>query len=222
MAISHADHNHPNTPAARASCRKQMANGDTPLTGNPVPAGGVAGTPHRKHTKASDPCPAAKPAKLTVVPRKAMAKTGTPVEAAVLVGKSQGGPKIVVVPRRRGDGGVVRGMIAAKPSRKEKQINNSGDLPADIPTNHALTIARAWERGWPVILGERLKDDETRILIGGNLAQVALVWNVEGRGGVFVRSITSSITRRVDSGPQALALASGEEEWPWMIAGKPV
>jgi hypothetical protein len=43
MAISHRDHDHPNTPAARAACRKQMANGDTPLVGNPVPAGGVAG-----------------------------------------------------------------------------------------------------------------------------------------------------------------------------------
>lgn len=37
MAISHAGHNHPSTPAARSACRKQMANGDTPLTGNPIP-----------------------------------------------------------------------------------------------------------------------------------------------------------------------------------------
>jgi len=38
MAISHKDHDHPNTPAARAACRKQMSIGDTPLTGNPIPS----------------------------------------------------------------------------------------------------------------------------------------------------------------------------------------
>jgi hypothetical protein len=31
MAISHAEHNHPNTPAARAACRKRMANDQSPL-----------------------------------------------------------------------------------------------------------------------------------------------------------------------------------------------
>jgi hypothetical protein len=85
-----------------------------------------------------------------------------------------------------------------------------------------LTIARAWEKGWSVIQGERLKDDESRILIGGNGVQVSLVWNAEGRSGVFVRSASSSITHRADSGPQAIALAAGEEEWPWTNAGKNV
>lgn len=31
MAISHADHGHPNTPAARAACRKRLADGQSPL-----------------------------------------------------------------------------------------------------------------------------------------------------------------------------------------------
>jgi len=31
MAISHKDHDHPNTPAARAACRKRMAKGQSPL-----------------------------------------------------------------------------------------------------------------------------------------------------------------------------------------------
>lgn len=175
MAISHADHDHDNTPAARAKCRKAMANGDL-------------------------------------------------VIQSVVTGKTVKVPapaKVTVVPRRRGDGGVVKGMQAAKPvAGREMAIKGAGDLPTDIPTNHALTIARAWERGWPVVLGDRLRDDETRILIGGELAQVALVWNVEGRAGVFVRSLTSSKTHRVDSGPQAIALASGDEEWPWVNAGK--
>lgn len=179
MPISHADHGHPNTPAARAACRK------------------------------------------------AMAKTGTPVEAAVLIGKSQGGPKIVVVPRRRGDGGVVKGMIAAQPVIKgtkvkayETLIRTAGDLPADIPANLVRTIEAAWAADLPVIRGARLNDTETRILIGGSVAQVSLVFNAGGDSGVFVRSLTSSITRRVDSGPMALALASGEDEWPWVSAGK--
>lgn len=33
MAISHADHNHPNTPAARAKCRARLAAGKSPLDG---------------------------------------------------------------------------------------------------------------------------------------------------------------------------------------------
>lgn len=56
MAISHKDHDHPNTPAARAACRKQMAKGDVPLTGNPVPqtiaenlTGAIKGKPATWH-----------------------------------------------------------------------------------------------------------------------------------------------------------------------------
>lgn len=36
MAISHADHDHPNTPAARAKCRKEMAKGTTPPATKPA------------------------------------------------------------------------------------------------------------------------------------------------------------------------------------------
>ena len=32
MAINHKDHDHPNTPAARAACRKAMAAGETPMS----------------------------------------------------------------------------------------------------------------------------------------------------------------------------------------------
>lgn len=50
MAISHADHNHPNTPSARAACRKRMANGQSPrdesaeraLAGITIPAAPMA------------------------------------------------------------------------------------------------------------------------------------------------------------------------------------
>lgn len=177
MAISHADHNHPNTPAARAACRKA-------LNGRPDANATVTAAVenHRANKTAA---------------------------------------KLTVVPRRRGDGGVVKGLKAADP-RGEVRILTAGDLPSDIPSAHVLTIARAWEKGWTVILGERLKEDQTRILIGGDMVQVSLVWNAEGRSGVFVRAASSSITHRVDSGPQAIALACGEEEWPWVAAGKAV
>lgn len=36
MAISHADHDHPNTPAARAKCRAAMAKDGTPVKTGPV------------------------------------------------------------------------------------------------------------------------------------------------------------------------------------------
>lgn len=167
MAISHADHDHPNTPAARAKCRK------------------------------------------------AMAQVGTDAVAPA---------KMTVVPRRRGDGGVVKGMIAAQPVVRgtkvkayDRPIRTAGDLPADIPANLVRTIEAAWELGWPVVEGMKLNDVETRILIGGELAQVSLVFNAGGDSGVFVRSLNSSITHRVDSGPMGLAIASGEEEWPWGI-----
>lgn len=151
--------------------------------------------------------------------RKAMSGGGAPFVAQPTPGIDAPAPaKMVVVPRRRGDGGVVKGMVAADP-RREVQIRTAGDFPVDIPSTHTLTIARAWEKGWSVIMGESLKAGETRILIGGNGVQVSLVWNAEGASGVFVRSASSSITHRVDSGAQAIALASGDEEWPWMNAG---
>lgn len=192
MAISHADHDHPNTPAARAACRKQMTNGDTPLTGNPIPKT-LAGIMNQ----------ALAPATLTVVPRK------------------------------RGDGGVVKGLKAAKPDGDqgtvkgtkvkayERPIKTAGDLPADVPAHFATTISSAWDLGYPVVEGLRLNDGETRILIGGPVAQVALVFN-GADSGVFVRSVTSSITHRVDSGPQALALASGDDDWTWTSADRNV
>lgn len=179
MAISHANHSHPNTPAARAACRKALNDGNEVATTSGTFVG--------------------KPAQMTVVPR------------------------------RKGDGGVVQGMKAAKPIRGkdagvrgEVRIRTAGDFPGDIPAGHTLTIARAWEKGWSVILGESLTTGETRILIGGNGVQVSLVWNAEGSSGVFVRTHMSSIQHRVDSGIQAIALAAGDEEWPWVNHGKAV
>jgi hypothetical protein len=143
-----------------------------------------------------------------------MAQVGTDATAPV---------KMTVVPRRRGDGGVVKGMIAAQPVVKavkqkahtERKIRTAADLPANLPVDLVRTVEIAWRESMPVIEGYRLNDAEARILIGGVVGQVSLVWDADGRSGVFVRSLSSSVTHRCDSGPQAIAFASGDEDWPW-------
>jgi len=160
MAISHADHNHPNTPAARAACRKAMAGGG----GNP-----------RVARIESD----GKPAKVTVVPR------------------------------RKGDGGVVKGMQATAPKaavarlklpgRLIKSVGDLGDVPAILATE----IRRAWDLGWEVVVGHPFNHEERRVVIFGPSAEIALVWSSDGRTGCFTRKNGSSITRRMadfDSG----------------------
>lgn len=159
MAISHADHDHPNTPAARAACRKAMNRGTTHETVENV-------TGDRK------------PAKMTVVPR------------------------------RKGDGGVVKGMKAAG---LERFLKVPSDIPVDCPQPLHFAITRAWENGWDVIEGYKLNDMENRILIAGTVAQVSIVWNAAGFFGVFTRRLDSSITRRADSVQAAMAIAAGDD-----------
>lgn len=118
--------------------------------------------------------------------------------------------------RKTGDQGVVK---ATRVKAYDRPIRTAGDLPTDIPANLVSTISTAWDLGYAVVEGMRLNDAETRILIAGEVAQVSIVFNAGGDSGVFVRSFTSSVTHRVDSGPQALALASGDDDWPWMNAG---
>lgn len=183
MAISHADHDHPNTPAARAACRKAMAK----IVND-------GSTMNRSFAKSR----AEQPARIAKVEP---------------MGRGSGRY------RKSGDQGVVKGT---KVKAYETPIRTAGDLPADIPANLVRTIEAAWAAGLPVVEGMRLNEAETRILIGGPVAQVSLVFNAGGDSGVFVRATSSSVTRRVDSGPQALALASGDEDWPWMSHGKRV
>jgi hypothetical protein len=173
MAISHANHDHPNTPAARAACRKRMAAGSSPRD------------EATERALAFDP----------------FAKS----------------PQMTVVPRRRGDGGVVQGMKAARPQKRaeERFIRTDADVPADLPRPLLYAIKAAWRRGWDVIDGYPLNDAERRILVGGVVAQVSLVWNAGGDSGVFVRKLTSSVTHRCDSAQQAVWIASGEDDWPW-------
>lgn len=170
MAISHADHDHPNTPAARAACRKAAA---------------------------------------------------TTVNAGLVLGNPSNPPKMTVVPRTRGDGGVVKGLQATAPKTADKRlkvsgtmIRRTGDL-ADVPVELAAAIRQAWTWEWDVQVGDRFTDAERRIVITGVVGTVSLVWDHNGRTAVFVRSDSSSITHRVDSYEDGMTFAASADAWPW-------
>ena len=196
MAISHKDHDHPNTPAARAKCRKE---------GTPGPQIGTnLGRVERAYAEQAGLVKHdAKTCQVHLCP------TCFPQPA-----------QSTVVPRKRHDGGVVKGLKESAPVKvmkapAGKPIKGPADVPVDCPAPLHYAIKAAWSRGWGVIEGYKLKDDENRILIGGTVAQVSIVWTAEGRTGVFVRKLSSSITHRADSAQAAIGLASGDDEWPW-------
>lgn len=184
MAISHADHDHPNTPAGRAACRKTAAS----------------------------------------------------VNAALTMGNPSNPPTMTVVPRRRGDGGVVKRMQAVRPSGTSKaaadramrkaekgglaglvptkkpntQIKNIGDL-ADVPRMLAYGVRMAWAKEWSVRVGDKFNDNEARIVIDAPAGEIALVYRPSlpnGVWGVFFRAGYGSVTARV--GSVQLAFELGE------------
>lgn len=167
MAISHKDHQHPNTPAARAACRKAMG----PQSVEP---GAVR--------KLAEQAGIVKPAKLTVVPR------------------------------RKGDGGVVKGMKNVK--RTNTHLKAEHDL-ADVPKILAYGIRLAWAADLDVTVGERFNDAEKRVLIHADRAEIALVWresNPNGVHAIFVRNWDSSVTFKVDSIQHALEVSAHDSE----------
>lgn len=174
MAISHADHNHPNTPAARAKCRKEMASGN--FTMGQVAADEI---PIRHSTDE--------------IHRMDVAR-------------------LTVVPRRRGDGGVVKGLKNAK--RTNTLIKAEHDL-ADVPRMLAYGIRMAWALDLDVKVGERFNDEEKRVVIQADRAEIALVWRdkrPDGIWAVFIRNWDSSKTFKVDSVQQAFEFAAHDAE----------
>lgn len=188
MAISHADHDHPNTPAARAKCRRAMDN--THLSGEAV--------------------------------RKELAGTiikGTTHQMVENVTGDRKPVKMTVVPRRRGDGGVVKGMQATAPKAAARRLKVSGvkltrigDL-ADVPAVLATEVRRAWKLDWTVQAGHPFNDDERRIVITGPKAEIALVWDSNGRTGTFVRHHNSSVIHRLDTPDEAFDAADTDDAW---------
>jgi hypothetical protein len=123
------------------------------------------------------------------------------------------------VPRKRGDGGVVKGMQATEPKAATRRlkvtgtvIRRLGDL-ADVPAVLATEVRRAWALDWTVQVGHPFNDDERRIVITGPVAEIALVWDSNGRTAVFIRNHNSSITYRVDTADEAFDDADNADAW---------
>lgn len=251
MAISHADHNHPNTPAARAACRKRIGNGQSPLDASAERALGtvkvsaeralaesaglvkpvrVAESPamvqYLRHWALGEPVTKTPS---TGVVRSAFRKgyvvdnpNGSGEPMVTDLGKSVAGlvkpAKVTVVPRKRGDGGVVKGMKAAAPKntkRANSLIKNESDM-ADVPHALAHGIREAWARDLDVRVGDRFRDDEARIVIQNEVGEIALVWKVTNPHGVhaiFVRNFDSSRTFKVNSVRQAFEVTETWDAW---------
>jgi hypothetical protein len=139
-------------------------------------------------------------------------------------GRARKAAQMTVVPRRRGDGGVVKGMQATEPKVSTRRLKVSGTLIkneghlADVPATFAAAIRAAWKLDWDVQVGDQFNETERRIVISGEVGIVSLVWEDGGRLGVFVRSFDSSITRRVTGWEYALELAGDPDNWPWKNA----
>lgn len=176
MAISHADHGHPNTPAARAACRKRLADGRSPLD---------------------------------VSAERALA------EAAGVVRKAA---DVYVVPRRRGDGGVVKGAkgtgYPANLKRPGTHLRADHDL-ADVPRMLAYGCRLAWAIDWDVKVGDRFREDEARIEIHGDKGIISLVWRDKRPDGIWkiwVRNFDSSKQYVVESVQEAIALMNHDSD----------
>lgn len=189
MAVSHKDHDHPNTPAARAACRKAMA----------------------------------------ATPGKSFAENaGVPTAMQKLASGIVKPAQMTVVPRKRGDGGVVKGLQATAPRIADRRLKVSGTMIkvtgdlADMPVELAAAVRAAWEKDWDVQVGERFNETERRVVISGEVGIVSLVWSDsldKVRTAVFVRSYDSSVTRRVPAGwERAMHLVSDSANWKWKDA----
>lgn len=174
MAISHKDHDHPNTPGARAACRKAMQ----------INAEGG----------------------FTAVQKRIVDQT---VKAA----------QMTVVPRRRGDGGVVKGMQAHGPTLKRENAKIKGirDL-ADMPQMLAYAVRLAWAADLEVVAGHPFNDTEANVIIKGPAAHITLMWKVARPNGISkmrIRPVDSSVCAGdATSAQQAVDIALGVEPIP--------
>lgn len=171
MAISHKDHNHPNTPAARAACRKAIAGG--------------GGDPRVTRIESD--------------------------------GSSA---RMTVVPRRRGDGGVVKATKAADPrnvKRPGTHLRNIGDLP-DVPAMLAYCARLAWAEGWEVTTGHKFNEDEATILIHGPKAEITAIWRVSQPNGIWAlhlrRPRMPKGCGKANSAVEAIEMAAGRMPLP--------
>lgn len=122
-----------------------------------------------------------------------------------------------VVPRTRGDGGVVKATRRAGRhdlKRPGTRVRERHDL-ADVPRVFMRAINYAWLNDWPVIVGGTYTDDHRHLVVRSELGDVHVAWssaNPNGLQRVSWRPADSSVTRHVSTLNGALRLAAGEEE----------
>jgi hypothetical protein len=125
--------------------------------------------------------------------------------------------EMTVVPRRRGDGGVIKGMKGTKPrvsagdvKKPGTVLRTIGDLP-DVPRMLAYGARLAWANDWEVKVGHPFNDTEARITIAAPAGEIALVWRPslpEGVWGVFFRAGYGPVATRHDSIQEAFELGA--------------
>lgn len=181
MAISHADHDHPNTPAARAACRKRMTDGRSPLNASAERALGGIGR------VISDADEARLDGALVdgVHPRRA---------AKITVAKSPGTK------------GLREAAEAVKTRKRENaKITTIGDL-ADMPKMLAYAVRLAWAADLEVVTGAPFNDTEANIVIKGPAAHITCIWRSAQPHGIYAMRI-----RPVDSSKGAGEATSAQQ-----------
>lgn len=201
MAINHANCDHPRTPAGRAACRRAGGPQSTPMSDRDIDEVILSPKSGRgSSVRAVDDRGVSTPTR-----RSRSARTGQ------LRGHAEG----CLHPDNAHRKCIVRANNVKRPGTHLRTI---GDLP-DVPRMLAHGCRIAWDRGWDVVVGHDFNDTEKRIVINGDVAEVALVWKPSlpnGVWGVFVRKHKHPITHRVEAGVDyAMRIAGGDDEWPW-------
>lgn len=139
-----------------------------------------------------------------------------------------GTAKIRVVPRTRGDGGVMEATKRAGGDGAPKRARKAGSVDlkrpgtrlrgnhdlADVPRVFMRAVNAAWEEDWEVIVGETFDHTSRRIIVRSPRGDINLAWSANNPNGlqrVQWRAKGQSIAW--DSTLNgAIRLARGEEE----------
>lgn len=213
MAINHIDHGHPNTPAARAKCRKDMAAGVCTCSKGP-----------RKNADRED-------GKILIhapgCPQKFVAVAADAVEAKaerkLAVGAGVVKPaQMTVVPRRRGDGGVIKSMKADAPKtlKRPNTLLPKGVIGnlADMPKMLAYGVRLAWAADLDVRVGDRFNDEEARVVIEADRGTISLVWRdkrPDGIWAIWIKNYDNSKQWKIQSVQEALELMHADAHDAW-------
>lgn len=204
MAISHADHDHPNTPAARAACRKAM--GPTLVTDPNLPTQVAADRMWAEITK--------KP-----VARIVSDADRTLLNRDLVDGVHPGRARKLNVAKSPGTKGLREAAEAVKTRKKANtKIRGIGDL-ADMPQMLAYAVRLAWAHDdLEVVAGAPFNDTEANVIIKGKAAHVTLMWKVANPNGISamrIRPVDSSVCAGdATSAQQAVDIARGVEPIP--------